>query len=242
MPSFKTFLAAYDMDTHMLVEGGNIWKDNLATKRIDRADVTPTLKWLEQLTGLPLVANTIGSTGRTATSGDLDVVVDQNKTSKDELASKLMLWAKKNDSSALVKKSGVSVHFRTPIKGNSNNGYVQTDFMFFPDIEFAKRSMVSSPTSKFTNANKAVLMASIAKSLGLVWSYMNGLMTRQEPRKLLRGGKDPEYIAKVLLGPSASASDLDSVETIMAKLKDDPERTAKLADAQETLGNLGVKL
>ena len=41
-----------------LKEGGNIFKDedgNIVTQRINRADVDPTLKWLENITGLPLV-------------------------------------------------------------------------------------------------------------------------------------------------------------------------------------------
>ena len=59
-----------------LKEGGNIFKDedgNIVTQRINRADVDPTLKWLENITGLPLVDAKLGSTGLKTTSGDLDI-------------------------------------------------------------------------------------------------------------------------------------------------------------------------
>lgn len=241
MLSFKHFLALSETDASLLVEGGNIWKGDLATQRIKQADVAPTVKWLEQVTGLPLVDNMIGSTGKTPTSGDIDVVVDAEKVNKDDLAAKLLAWAKAKDPNALVKKGGVNVHFRTPVKGDARNGYVQTDFMFLPDLEFVKWSTTPTTVSKFKAVHRTIVMASIARSLGLRWSYMHGLSTRTSD-KLLRGGKDPEYIADVLLGPAASANDLETVESILAKLQNDPKRGEKLADAKETLGKEGIDL
>ena len=50
----------------ILNEGGNIFKDpngQIATRRINKADVAPTLSWLEQVTGLELSAHTLGTTG-----------------------------------------------------------------------------------------------------------------------------------------------------------------------------------
>ena len=41
----------------ILNEGGNIFKDpngQIATRRINKADVSPTIAWLEQVTGLPV--------------------------------------------------------------------------------------------------------------------------------------------------------------------------------------------
>ena len=49
----------------ILNEGGNVFKDpngQIATTRINKADVAPTLDWLEKVTGLDL-ANTPGTTG-----------------------------------------------------------------------------------------------------------------------------------------------------------------------------------
>ena len=50
----------------ILNEGGNVFKDpngQIATTRINKADVAPTLDWLEKVTGLELKANTLGTTG-----------------------------------------------------------------------------------------------------------------------------------------------------------------------------------
>ena len=50
----------------ILNEGGNVFKTadgQDATQRINQADVEPTLKWLEKITGLNHVDNMLGSTG-----------------------------------------------------------------------------------------------------------------------------------------------------------------------------------
>ena len=70
--------------TH-LFEGGNIFKDENkvpVTTRINKADVDPTLKWLEKIVKLDLVNNKLGTTGKNESSGDLDIAVDEKKISK----------------------------------------------------------------------------------------------------------------------------------------------------------------
>ena len=46
----------------------------------------------------------------------------------------LKAWKDKNapndDDRAWIAKSGITVHFKTPIKGDVKNGFVQTDLMF----------------------------------------------------------------------------------------------------------------
>ena len=221
-------------------EGGNVWKDGLATIRINRDDVVPTVKFLEKITGLQLVDNMLGTTGRKDTSGDLDLAVDAKKIDKNQLAQRLQDWATKNDSKSLVKKSGVSVHFRTPIKGNPANGYVQTDFMLLDDVPFAKWSMSQLP-SEYKGSVKHILLASIAKSQGLKWSFSQGLSSRTTGDSL-RGGKDADYVAQILFGPNANANTISTVENMLAALKNDPDRDKKLADAIEMLGKEGVKI
>ena len=77
-------------------EGGNVFKNAdgaIATIRINQTDVKPTVQWLEQLTGLPLMDNMLGSTGQKPTSRDLDLAVDPKTMSKDDLEAKLTKWA-----------------------------------------------------------------------------------------------------------------------------------------------------
>jgi hypothetical protein len=80
------------------MEGGNVFKDasgQIQTTRINKADINPTIQWLENITGLPLVDNTLGSVGKKATSGDLDIAVDQKAISKDQIYSRLVAWVQK---------------------------------------------------------------------------------------------------------------------------------------------------
>jgi hypothetical protein len=222
------------IESIIVTEGGNIWKDDLATVRINKNDVVPTVKFLEKITGLPLVDNMLGSTGIKASSGDLDLAVDNKKIDKAELQKRLDDWSNKNDNKAFTKKTGVSVHFRTPINGDPNNGYVQTDFMFLDDLPFAKWSM-SAPESQFRGAHKHILLASVAKALGLKWSFQTGLSDRATG-KTLEKGKDPNFVAKQLFGPKANADTIKTVETMLAALENDPDRQNKLADARTVIG------
>lgn len=224
----------------VLLEGGNIWKDDLATVRIQRADVVPTVQFLEQITGLELTDNMLGTTGRKESSGDLDLAVDASKVDKTALQQKLAAWAQANDPSALTKKTGVSVHFRTPIKANPANGYVQTDFMFLDDIGFAKWSMAQAP-SQFKGAVKHIILASVAKSQGLKWSFKDGLSSRTTG-DALQGGKDADYVAKILFGPQANAETINTVESMLKALEKDPKRDEKLADAREALAKEGIQI
>jgi hypothetical protein len=220
-----------------ITEGGNVFKladGSEATGRINRADVIPTVKWLEQLTGLNLVDNMLGSTGYKETSGDLDLAVDASKISKDVLVQQLL---KKGIEPTDIKKTGDSVHFKTPINGAAKNGYVQTDFMF-GDPSFQRFSMTGSlEGSPFKGMHRHVLLASIAKAQGLKWSYKNGLMDRATNEVV---SKDPSEIAHKLF--NGSAADLASVETILAKIKNLPNYNALVADARETLGKENVQL
>jgi cytidyltransferase-like protein len=225
---------------NFLKEGGNVFKDKKTgkelTQRINQQDVLPTVQWLEQQTGLNLVDNMLGTTGKKATSGDLDLGVDENQISKDELVTKLLIikGIGKDD----VKKGGNNVHLKTPIAGDPSNGFVQTDFMF-GDPEWMKFSMQGGGhNSPYRGTHKHILLASIAKATkskehpeGMKWSYLNGLMDRATDKTI---SKDPDTIAEILLGSGHSGLDLSNVETIVNAIKDRPEFDELVAEANET--------
>jgi len=220
------------------MEGGNVFKDDsgqIQTTRINKADINPTIQWLENITRLPLVDNTLGSVGKKATSGDLDIAVDQKAISKDQLYSHLLAWIQKQGvpqdkivntskfKNGWLDKTGISVHFKTPIQGNPQKGFVQTDFMFGDDIEQMKFGLHSAgDASKYSGADRNLLMSSIAKSLGdLKYSWQRGLINRQTDQVL---STNPDVISNTLLGSGHTRSDLDSVETIMAALSKSPNK------------------
>jgi len=214
-----------------IVEGGNVFKDPKgapATERISRENVVPTVQWLEQLTGLGLQDNMLGSTGRAATSGDLDLGVDATKISKDVLIKQLLKRGVKADD---IKKSGDAVHLKTPILGDPSNGYVQTDFMFSDNPTLQQFALQGgSEDSDFKGVHRAILLASIAKAQNMKWSPKFGLVDRDTNEVI---SADPKEIAEKLLGQGYAPKDLTTVETIIKAVKDRPDFEQLVADAKE---------
>ena len=213
----------------ILLEGGNVFKNEKGeplTQRINLADIKPTVKWLESLTGLNLVDNMLGSTGRKATSGDLDLGVDETKVSKQTLIDVLLRKGIKNTD---IRKSGDSVHLKTPINGDPNDGYVQTDFMFTDDPKWQQFSLTGGFDSKFKGVHRHILLASIAKANGLKWSNKYGLISRTTNEVI---SKDPKEIARILI--NGSAEDMATVEGIINKIKALPNYEELVKDARES--------
>ena len=225
-----------------LYEGGNIFKDasgRALTQRINQTDVKPTIAWLEQLTGMDLQDNTLGSTGRKATSGDLDLAVDANQYTKEQMVAQLTQWAQMNKlkPEEYIRKSGISVHFKTPINGRPESGYVQTDFMFLKDVPFSKFILSAPADSNYRGQDRNVLMNSIAKSMGYKLNQTAGLQDRVTNEII---SNDPDAIAQILLNKQATRDDLHSVESIIAALEKDPKKDDKLKDAREHFAREGV--
>ena len=235
------------MGESVLLEGGNIFKDpqtkEPVTKRIARADVDPTLAWVEKITGIPHRDFKLGSTGIRSTSGDLDVAVNQAEVDKEELYQKLVAWAQKNhpddDVRQWVAKSGINVHFKTPINGDESQGYVQTDLMF-GDPEFMKFALKGmGDDTPFKGADRMILIASVAKAKGMKWSPTNGLVNRETNEPIT---KVPNEVAELILGKGSTAADMDSVERMIEKLKTQPDFDALIADFKDNIEKRGIQM
>lgn len=248
-----------------LFEGGNIFKDanGELTRRITRSEIPTTIQWLEQITGLDFTMDKdeeevpikwLGTTGRKADSGDLDLSVDEREISKEELKSKLVAWAQsqgipdkeilntKTYRAGWIQLTGDSVHFKTPINGDPKNGFAQTDFMFSADPAWQQGSMLGGREgSPFKGEHRHILLASIARARGYKYSYKNGLMD-PETNTTLPNGKDFNFIAKTLLGQTATVKDTRSVEAILDFIKKLPNYNELVANAKETLGKQGIEL
>lgn len=228
----------------IIYEGGNIFKDENKqpkTQRIVKADVAPTVKWLEYITRLPLMDNMLGTTGRKETSGDLDLAVDESKIGKDDLIHILTRYITSINGTTkeYVKKSGDSVHFLTPIKGNPKNGYVQTDFMF-GDPPWMKFSMMGgADNSQFKGMHRAILLASVCRQQGYKWSYKHGLLDGSTNAVI---SNNPNVIAKKILSPASKASDLVSVESIINVIKNRPDYEELVQVARENFSRDNLSL
>jgi len=229
-----------------IFEGGNVFKDadgRAVTQRIRQTDVKPTLAWLEELVpGLDLQNNTLGSTGIKDTSGDLDIAVDIAQVTKEQLVAQLTRWAQSHGfrPDEWIKKSGTAVHFRTPITGRPDQGFVQTDFMFLKNVPWSKFVLGAMPAdSKYKGRERNVLINSIAKSMGYKLNQIAGIQRRDDPANTVITD-DPDQVAKMLLNKSATRQDLASVESILQALSTDSEREAKLADFREHMKREGL--
>jgi hypothetical protein len=227
-----------------ILEGGNVFKNQhgqALTQRINQADVKPTLAWLEEmLPGLDLQNNTLGSTGIKDTSGDLDIAVDANRVTKEQLETRLKQWAVSHGfrPEDYVRKSGTAVHFKTPIDGRPDRGYVQTDFMFMKDVPWSKFVLGAMPVdSKYKGRERNVLMNSLAKSMGYKLNQVSGIADRATDKLITN---DPDKVAKLLLNRTATRQDLASVESILQALSTDPKRDAKLADFKAHMEREGL--
>jgi hypothetical protein len=227
-----------------ILEGGNVFKNakgQAVTQRINQTDVRPTLAWLEELLpGLDLQSNTLGSTGIKDTSGDLDIAVDANTVTKEQLEARLKQWAASHGfrPEDYVKKSGTAVHFLTPIVGNPARGYVQTDFMLLKNVPWSKFVLGAMPAdSKYKGRERNVLMNSIAKSMGYKLNQIAGIADRNTNEIIT---DNPDQVAKMLLNKTATRQDLASVETILQALSTDPQRETKLADFRQHMEREGL--
>jgi hypothetical protein len=227
-----------------IFEGGNVFKDvngKSLTQRINQTDVKSTLAWLQELVpGLDLQNNTLGSTGIKATSGDLDIAVDSTQVSKEQMVAQLGRWAQSHGfkPEEWIRKSGTAVHFKTPINGRPDQGFVQTDFMFLSNVPWSKFVLGAMPAdSAYKGRERNVLMNSIAKSMGYKLNQIAGIADRITNEIIT---DDPDQVAKMLLNKSATRTDLASVETILAALDRDPQRDQKLADFRQHMEREGL--
>jgi len=250
---------------------GNIFKtaEGPLTDRISTKDVESTVAFIEKITGLDFTAEKgedskpvkwLGTTGRKEnadgtfelnSSGDLDLSVDSNETSKEELTAQLIKWCteqgidqdkmmnkgrKKTD--GWIKDAGDQIHFRTPINGNPDAGYVQTDFMFSATPDFQRGSMIGG-SEKYRGEHRHILLSSIARARGMKYSPKFGLV---DPDTNDVVSNDWNVIAKHLLGQTATINDIKSVEKITDYIMKLPNYEELIAAARETLGKYGVEL
>jgi hypothetical protein len=235
-----------------LLEGGNVFKDAQGqplTRRIKQNEIPSTIKWLESVTGLDLHgerdASTgyptkwLGSTGKRPDSGDLDLAVVTSDISKPELKAALEQFVQQHQQDArdYVRLSGEAVHFKTPIGGDGRNGFVQTDFMFMPDINWGSFILSGGQDSAYKGMVRNVLMSSIAKAQGLKASA-KGVTSRTTDKVITM---DPDRAAEILLGSGNTRNNLKNVESIYQAMARDPDRDAKLADFREYLQREGLQ-
>ena len=248
----------------ILKEGGNVFKTDKGalTQRIATADVQGSIDFIEKITGLTFdEEDWLGTTGKKNdpdgafeknSSGDLDLNTDSNKVSKEQLIAKLSAWLKsqgvpeedimnqgRKKTDGWIHNAGDQIHFRTPIKGSDKNGFVQTDFMFTSNPNF-QRGAKRGGTAQFGGKDRAILLSAVARGRGLKFSPKFGLVDPEQGDKVIADTWDK--IAPVLLGKGAKEADTHTVETMLAKLKSDPNYEELIAPWKEAMEKAGKEV
>jgi len=226
MISFGT----YYKNSILLSEGGNIFSD----RRINKNEIVPTIKSLEKLTGLSLIDNTLGSTGKKETSGDIDLVIKGKPEDKDIF---IKMLVNKGINPSSLKKTGIEVAYRAPIIGSDNRPtqeHIQVDFMFSENPEFLKFYYTNNE-DVHKGSDRNILLSSIAKAKGLTLS-MKGL-TDRETKTLI--SLDPKIVTQRVLGDDATLEDIHSISNILKYLKKHysvEDIKIMIGQAEETIG------
>ena len=250
----------------ILTEGGNVFKTEpekeLICQRIATADVQPTIDWLNKTFGFKFTPKEfLGTTGtkthpdgtfKKNSSGDLDLNTDTRELPKEEIIAKLSDWCQKQGIPDLeimnkgksfeagwIKDAGLQVHFRTPINGNPENGFVQVDFML-TDNPNLQRGAKRGGTEHYTGADRAILLSSLARGRGYKFSPTKGVVDPNNGDAVV--ADDWDEIAVVLLGPGAIEADTHTVESMIAKLRNDPNFEELIAPWLATMEKQGKGL
>jgi len=221
-----------------LYEGGAIFGDGAIPKQYVAGIVNHVQ--LDMPSGIKAIPD-IGSAGFKVESGDMDLFVDL-----DQVAQKFQATDEKTAKQALeqffqakgykTKISGRNVHLEVPYKTDKGTRAAQVDIMVIKDAarvadwhRHGPRGMYDDP--KFKAAHLFILLNSIGKFLGLKVDAFGGTVMRRDNNEVVADTR--KKAAKILLGPQAKESDLNSVATVMAALKNDPDKEGKLAQARQ---------
>ena len=248
----------------ILKEGGNVFKTEpdkqMITTRIPTKDVGPTIKFIEKIVGFEIdEQDRLGTTGKKNnpggsfeqnSSGDIDLNTDLNKVSKSDIIAKLSNWCTKqgiaqedimnkgrSKQDGWIHDAGDQVHFRTPIQGSE--GFVQTDFMFTTNPDY-QRGAKRGGTEAYGGALRAMLLASVARGRGYKMSPKFGLVDPNKGDEVV--ADDWNKIAEILLGPGATEKDTHTVESMIARLRKDPNYEELIAPFEFQLEKAGKKL
>jgi hypothetical protein len=230
-----------------LKEGGNAIARSTPVKRQDVAGVVDLAKKALPAELLKNLHTDIGSAGYKVESGDIDVMIE---------AQDLVDLTDTHDAPDPVKKAKqvLKAHFeKQGIEANANGRNVsigieyreqdtnelkiaQVDVMVIHDVnvvapwhQHGPRGMYDDPD--FKASHLFILMNSIAKHLNLKFdAFAAKLLNRDTNEVVARTRKE---VARVLFGPKAKETALDSVRSALKALESDPDRDSKLAQARQ---------
>jgi len=220
----------YYVKESIILEGGNIFQ---GTADFDQKLIPTMMKQINSVmskTGVKAIPIGSGATPQAGKmSGDLDMIADAGQLIKkfnapDVKTAKIELEKMFQQAGFETKKTGQIVHVKTNVEGAGQ----QVDIMVVDNGETASKWHVHDlpKGSPYKGVHKQILIADLAKDKGFKWSPYKGLVSR-ETNELV--SNDLDNIAKQLIGSNATAKDLGSVESILAKMP----QAKEIVDRQE---------
>ena len=218
-PKMKDANESINVKGNILKEGGNIFQ---GTADFDQKIIPDMMKQINGVMtkagvkALPIGSGATPQAGKM--SGDLDMIADagqliKNLKAPDVKTAKIELEKMFQQAGFETKKTGQIVHVKT----NVGDFAQQVDIMVVDNGETASKFHVHDipKGSPYKGVHKQIMIADLAKEKGFKWSPYKGLVNR-DTNELV--SNDLDNIAKQLIGPNATASDLGSVESILAKM------------------------
>lgn len=218
----------------LLNEGGNVVPGAVQMKKMEFPMVMANLKKY-----LPKEINLypIGSAGHKEVSSDIDALVDAKELMSAFPAKELKLSRKAledhfKSQGLFAARTGVSVHVGVPI--GDTDKLVQVDLMAVDNAKAAQPLHThdySDPNMKGGTLHgmwaDLANMSSVEGHASVMMSPYKGLVDR-ETKELITNNKDE--IAKVIIGPTASAADMGNPQRVLAALKQYPDKYKAIKD------------
>lgn len=216
----------------LVKEGGNVVPGAVELQKADFPTVIANLKkYLPQ--GINLYP--IGSAGHKAISSDIDALIDAEELMTAFPAKELKLSRKAledhfKQQGLFAARTGVSVHVGIPI--GATDKLVQVDLMAVENAAAAQPlhthdysdSSMKGGTLHAMWADLANL-SSLPEHPSLMMSPYKGLVDRTT-KQLITNNKD--QIAKIIIGPTATAADMGNPKRVLAALEKYPDKHATI--------------
>lgn len=230
-----------------LKEGGNAIQRSTPVKREDVAGVVDQAKKALPAELLRNIQTDIGSAGYKVESGDIDIMVEaedvvavfKTHESKDPVKDskkKLEAYFKSKGIEAVTNGRNVSIGIEYTEQSTNQKRLAQVDVMVIheaaivaPWHQHGLRGMYNDPD--FKGSELFMLISSIAKHLNLKFDAFGAKLIHRDTGDVV--GRTRKQVAKILLGPKAKETDLNSVQSALKALESDPDREGKLVQARQ---------
>ena len=161
-------------------------------------------------------------------SGDFDVIAEITDVqnffgAKDGKTTRQALDDYLKQKGLSTYKSGVTVHVKIPVKGKQ----YQVDIKLVSNAPSVKQYHTHEipAGSPYKGVHKQLVLNTLASTQNMLWNPDEGLYKRDSAgKKAELLATDLDQIAKLLIGPKASAASLGSVESILSAIPDEKRR------------------